>query len=398
MTSPSHDELPAGLSEEGYRWQAAMTEDAAEDTPVVRDVQMEGTTAHLIAGRQALQLLEDAERTAAPAPSRPVADASGVRSLARFDVVGRHDPQILFDGESVDRLGRAMDEALQEHVPVWLGRRSIDLHRALTESVSEAVLSWMGIHVTAAQLARVAEDLETLIEGHETPAATLRSLVEDAVRRARSDPFGHDALRVLTGADADAAARPDEQTAVSDVIDLTVLLSGCAWLGAFIPLALQERPDWLLKLAADGRPCDRVAFVRELRRHYPGLLFLDTHALTRFRWYRQHIDEGDRLLLHVAATNHDPRVWINPAEFAPERFLGDDNAASLLAQGSGADDRRFPCAGATARLLLSMTSYLADVPFEMLSPPRFAARRIPTYPTGGPQLAVGSVRDDRAAD
>lgn len=66
-----------------------------------------------------------------------------------------------------------------------------------------------------------------------------------------------------------------------------------------------------------------------------------------FKWRDHHFKRGERVLLDLYGTNHDPRLWDKPQEFNPERFRNWNNkdAFSLIPQGGGDFTSNHRCAG-----------------------------------------------------
>ena len=64
------------------------------------------------------------------------------------------------------------------------------------------------------------------------------------------------------------------------------------------------------------------AIVKEIMRLYPaGPLSLPHESLEDCTAAGYYIPSGTRLLTNLWKLHRDPRVWQNPSEFQPERFL-----------------------------------------------------------------------------
>ncbi|XVE78136.1 hypothetical protein DITRI_Ditri13aG0119700 [Diplodiscus trichospermus] len=94
-----------------------------------------------------------------------------------------------------------------------------------------------------------------------------------------------------------------------------------------------------------------LAVIKETFRLYPPIpLLLPHEALEDCRVSGYHIPKGTRLFVNVWKLHRDPRIWSNPEEFQPERFLTTHGKVDIVRQdfemvpfGSG----RRSCPGTT---------------------------------------------------
>lgn len=125
--------------------------------------------------------------------------------------------------------------------------------------------------------------------------------------------------------------------------------------------------------------------MHEVRRHAPFFPLITGGATAAMEWRGHRFEPGDRVLLDLFGTNHDPRLWTDPQRFRPERFL-DDGASPMqvVAQGAGTyeTDHRCPGEPATEALLDRLVRSLAEGGWERAGPPdaRIRYRRIPALP------------------
>ena len=405
MRRPARTDLRKALAQEGYTYAAHLADLApSPDRPVVRKVRVHGTTAWLVAGRDAAALLGDSGRIARCDDDLGLAlpgvlrDTKGrpdsARSWNRQDL---HD--VVFASESIDVLARAVDGDWATMVPVWMAEGEVELQSALAEVLLRAIFSWLGVRdvddvaARARDLVAVMNDLG--ITGRprdDTSAARERCLLwaRAAVRMARTSDEGHIPLRAVALAVDDDGHQLPERAAAAELLDLIRPAMTCAWLGSFVPLALADRPGWLRRCASDGDIGERGAFVDELRRHYPYTAMLAGRARTSFRWFRCRIHAGDLVLLQVVATHHDPHRFPDPWQLRPERFLAERTDEDAAVEGLRLDDEHLtPAERSVVVLLDRLVLHLADLAFELLTPARFSALRIPTTPDGGPRILVG---------
>jgi fatty-acid peroxygenase len=86
-------------------------------------------------------------------------------------------------------------------------------------------------------------------------------------------------------------------------------------------LALVQHPRCRLRLEG-GDERDLRCFLQEVRRHYPFFPAVAGRVKRDVEWHGALLRKGQRALLDLHGTNHDPRTWESPDEFLPERFLG----------------------------------------------------------------------------
>ena len=171
-----------------------------------------------------------------------------------------------------------------------------------------------------------------------------------------------------------------------------------AWLAAFGALALQRSPDWAARIAVepDGFPAGPVAraCAHETRRWAPFVPVLAAKADRDLDLPQGRLRRGERIVLNVHGTDHDPMTWPDPGTFAPGRFLPNDSPSrsdGFVPQGGGDVATGHRCPGESVAVeLLAMTlrrlSRLgATLPPQDLTVDR---RRMPTRPASGVRLAL----------
>jgi fatty-acid peroxygenase len=160
----------------------------------------------------------------------------------------------------------------------------------------------------------------------------------------------------------------------------------------FVAHALGAYPAWRERLAS-GDGSEDLAFVEEVRRHYP--FFPAVAAITReeFRWRGHRFPPGRRVLLDLYGTNHDSRYWPDPERFAPDRFLGEEpDRFAFVPQGGGdpAVHHRCPGEPIATRLMVvaldQMVRHMTHTPLAPSAPVDFG--RLPALPTGGYPIRI----------
>ena len=85
------------------------------------------------------------------------------------------------------------------------------------------------------------------------------------------------------------------------------------------------------------------------------------------------------MLLHVVATNHDPRTWDQPWGFRPERLVGvEPGPYEFVPQGGGPrEGHRCPGEPAVVEVLRYLVARFAE---DVEVSPTFDSTRMPTVP------------------
>ncbi|CAL5432766.1 unnamed protein product [Camellia sinensis] len=110
----------------------------------------------------------------------------------------------------------------------------------------------------------------------------------------------------------------------------------------YIKALLMHKPEVMKRVQEELSDIVGINYIVE-ESHLPKLLFLDTVMKETLRLHtalpllvprspnqscivgEYTIPEGTKLLLNVWAMHRESKVWDNPSEFRPEKFLGDHN-------------------------------------------------------------------------
>ena len=91
--------------------------------------------------------------------------------------------------------------------------------------------------------------------------------------------------------------------------------------------------------------------MQEVRRFYPFFPMVGGRVRAPFVWRGAQFKIGDRVLLDVHGTDHDPRSWESLDEFRPVRHVnGRDVSYALIPQGGGDPTQTHRCAGESATI------------------------------------------------
>lgn len=306
----------------------------------------------------------------------------------------------LMTPERVDALAQLATDRWRDRIPHWQDAGEIILFDEVGQILCGAVSDWVGVPVSQSQLADRTDDLHALIDA---PAAVGPRHWRGRVARRRAERgLARLVERVRTGAHTAPKDSPLETLASHRDIDGTLMDSRVAAVEllnllrptvavdrfvVFAALALHDHPEWRDRIR-DGEDRDAEMFLHEVRRFYPFFPVAGARARRHFEWRGLSVERGERVLLDLYGTNHDPSIWDHPDQFRPERFAsGEPGPYELIPQGGGDHRGGHRCPGewntiavmkAALHILTREMSY--QVPEQDL---RVSHRRMPTQPKSG---------------
>lgn len=174
------------------------------------------------------------------------------------------------------------------------------------------------------------------------------------------------------------------QIATVELLNIIRPIVAIATYITFGALALYDFPHCRRKMRMDDDKY-KYMFVQEVRRYYPFTPFVGARVKKNFIWKQYYLKKGTLVLLDIYGICHDPRLWSNPYDFIPERFLiPADNTFTFIPQGGGYFDSGHRCAGetVTVEVMKESLDFLANklsykVPKQNLD---YRLSRIPTLP------------------
>ncbi|MEY9211818.1 cytochrome P450 [Thermobifida halotolerans] len=302
----------------------------------------------------------------------------------------------------VDHVTAAWDEA----VAAWPERPRIVLFDEASRALTRGVCAWVGLPLNEADVAPLARDLVSMVDGFATVGprhwrarrARHRREVWLArlVKQVRSG-----AVTAAEGSAVDVVARHrdaegrslDPHTAAVELLNIIRPTVAVCWFVSFSAHALHLWPEQRERLREGGAEYAE-AFVHEVRRFYPFAPFVGGRAVDDLSWNGEPIPAGALVLLDLYGQNHDPDLWDDPYVFDPQRFLGRPPGRDELVPQGGGDPRanhRCPGEAVTVALLQALVSRLArldyGVPEQDLT---ISLRRVPARPRSG--VVVSDVR------
>lgn len=368
-------DLTAQLLTRGYDLSAHLAGGEPRDALAVR---LMGAPAVWLSGRQGAEAFYDTTRfqraDALPAVVSDVLFGSGpVHGLD--DEAHRHRKTLflsLTEPASVARLAEMVGDGWERGLARTLDRGApVEVFPAAVKVIGQAVQRWAGLDVGADHVAR-SEDLARIVDGfggvgpRRARARLARARADrwagDQVDRARHGeaPPGSILEQVATFHDVDGSVLPRHTAAVEllNVLRPTVAVS---WFVAFAAFALHQDTYWRDRVAVAGAP-EVVAFAHEVRRHYPFVPLLAARARQDTDVCGVALRAGDRAVLDVYGTNHDPRWWSHPDAFDPSRFRDTEPDEFAFVPQGGGDARtghRCPGEGIATGILTAVVPSLA---------------------------------------
>lgn len=304
----------------------------------------------------------------------------------------------LLMGDGIDTLAKLVGEGFDEAAGRWRGGPAVSLFDETARIIAEAVCDWSGVPLRERDRSTLAADLVAMVDGAATlgprhvraraarsrQERRLATIIED-VRRADPSPTALSAV----AHHIEGGYLLDARTAAVEVLNILRPATAIAWYAAFAAHALDRWPAHRDRLGDDGFA---RAFVDEVRRFYPFFPFIAGRATRDLRFQRVEIPRGALVVLDVYGQHHDPRVWPEPYEFRPERFLGRPvGPCELIPQGGGDPRTGHRCPGEmiTIAVLGELVRRLARLDYYL--PPQRAEidlSRVPARVHGGPMIVV----------
>lgn len=171
-----------------------------------------------------------------------------------------------------------------------------------------------------------------------------------------------------------------EQVAAVELLNVLRPTVAITYYVVLTALALHQFPHETKRLNSDEA---RHRFVQEVRRFYPFFPATVAQVRQTFEWQGYTFPQGSRVMLDLYGTNHDERLWQNPEQFWPDRFLyNDTDEFSLIPQGGGDYWQHHRCAGEWLTLALKVLTQEIqyEVPGQNLFLPH---NKMPTLPESG---------------
>ncbi len=276
---------------------------------------------------------------------------------------------------AIERLQYLFTAHWERDLPNWTGTTEVDLYRRMQRILMTAVCEWAGVPLPKRDVTRRTRQIVALFDGagavgprHWRSRLSRRHadrwiarIVERLRGGAAEVPRRSPLDAIASFRDVDGECLPPSVAAV-ELLNLVRPTVAVAVYVVFIAHALAMYPQCRepLRGATDGL---LNAFAQEVRRHYPFFPAVVARVKTHFTWGEYEFPAGARVLLDLYGTDHDPRVWKMPDEFAPQRFLAwSADPYTLIPQGGGDHHLQHRCPGEwiTVALMKTAIAMLVD--------------------------------------
>ncbi|HEU4459145.1 MAG TPA: cytochrome P450, partial [Methylibium sp.] len=327
-----------------------------------------------MSGARAAELFYDEARfcRAGAAPRALQATLFGCGGVQGLDDAAHRHRKALFlritAAERAERLLHGVRREWEAALHDWTQAGSLSLFDAVQPVLTRAVCDWAGVPVPEPQLRQRSDQLAALFDGAAgSPArhlgarwsrkraeAWLAGLIEAARSRRTRLPNGSAAQVIAEHREPNGELLPARIAAVEllNVLRPTVAVSVYI---AFVAHALQAHPQWKPVLAEDAESADALAFVQEVRRHYPFFPAVAARVREDFEWQGHAFVRGRRALFDLYGSNHDARLWNEPDRFAPQRWQQRRPTPwDLVPQGGADAARQHRCPGEDIALRLML--------------------------------------------
>lgn len=356
-------------------------------------------------GREASLLFYDEQKfkRSGAAPKRVMKTLFGQQGVQGLDGQAHRHRKAMFmalmNEQSLEALLRITEASWLSAINDWQQHnKPVILKDAVADILTQSVCQWAGVPLEPDEIRHRSQQFLLMIEAagqiglpHWQGRQARRSMEKwcrQLIQQTRhgSLPVSDNTalFQIAHHRELDDSVLPEQIAAVEllNVLRPTVAITYYVVLTA---LALHQFPHEAQRL---GDAESRHRFVQEVRRFYP--FFPATMAQVRqtFEWQGYRFEEGHRVMLDLYGTNHDERLWQNPEQFWPDRFLDyKPDTFSLIPQGGGDYWQNHRCAGEwfTVSIMALMTKLLTttidyDVPGQNLL---LAHNKMPAIPESG---------------
>lgn len=325
----------------------------------------------------------------------------GVQSLD--DELHRHRKQMfvqqLMRPEKIEALKSLAHQELADAAKTWSYTSRMTLFPELELILCRAVCRWTAVPLADIEAKQRACDLAAMIEsgGRMGPnhwegrfaRKRLEQWTARLIRAVRSGtqvaPEDGALYAIALHRDLDGELLPEGIAAVEllNILRPTVAIARFIIFGA---LALHEFPEYKHQIENDDEFLQM--FVQEVRRFYPFSPQLTARVRNDFQWRGYTFPKGRRVILDLYGTNHDARLWENPASFNPQRFRQYDGSLyGFIPQGGGDYQIHHRCPGEiiTIELMKVFMRFMTqevtyNVPKQDLT---ISLAKVPTLPASG---------------
>lgn len=316
----------------------------------------------------------------------------------------------LMSSERIASLAELSMEQWHRYAANWEHQNEVVLFDEVCEILCRAVCAWSGIPLLESKIRNRTNDFVAMIDAgaafgprhwrgrlaRNRAEHWIESLVED-VRTHRLVVDEACALYAIAWHRDMSGELLDKRIAAVELINVVRPTVAVAWYVMFAAMALHQHTECRERLLM-AEPDYLECFVQEVRRFYPFFPVVAARTRREFEWEGYRFPKGERVLLDLYGTNHDPRLWDGPDTFAPERFCQRNRSPfRFIPQGGGEylDGHRCPGEWITVELMKVAVVFLSkslqyNVPGQNL---RIHLSRIPALPSS--RFVIRNVRLNR---
>ncbi|WP_299932510.1 cytochrome P450 [uncultured Nocardioides sp.] len=317
----------------------------------------------------------------------------------------------IVERDRVEALVEVVTREWQRAVDGWIAVGQIKLYPRLQVLLTRAVCEWAGVplpeaevEVRARQLTALFDDAGRIGVGHLRSRAARKAAdrwaaeVIDQIRAGKLDPPPSSAAYVVAHyRERDGRPMAPRVAAVELLNVLRPTVATAVYI-TFVAHALDAHPAWKERLA-NGDGGEDLAFVEEVRRHYPFFPAVAAVVREPFEWRGHRFPPGRRVLLDLYGTNHESRYWRDPDRFDPGRFLGEEpDRFAFVPQGGGEPAVHHRCPGepiSTRLMTVALDRMVRHMTYTPLAvPTALDFGRLPALPAGGYPIRLATA--DRA--
>ena len=356
-------------------------------------------------GEEAAKVFYDTEKFTRKkaAPERIKKTLFGQNGVQGMDgEAHRHRKQMfmsLMSDEGISRLADLTEQQWRAYADKWEQMKEVVLFKEAQAVLCRAVCAWTGVPLPESAVEQRTNDLAAMIDssgavgprhwqGRRSRQRAEKWIAEiiEKVRNHQLEIPEDSAISVVAWhRDLDDKLL-DKQIAAVELINILRPTVAIARYITFSALALYEHPECRQELTNNDQYYEW--FVQEVRRFYPFFPFAAARVRQGFDWQGYHFPQGEKVLLDLYGTNHDPQIWENPETFSPERFRHwDGSRFKLIPQGGGDYYTNHRCPGEwiTIKLMKVTLNFLCQsleysVPKQNL---KISLSKIPTIPKSG---------------
>ncbi len=265
---------------------------------------------------------------------------------------------LLMPPESVAGLTGLVMKAWEAERPGWAQADRVVLFDASARVLTRAVAEWSGVDLVESEIDGLRDDLVAMVDGFGTAGPRhwrarrarsrrqkwLAGLVRDVRSGSAQAPEGS-ALDVISHHHDTDGKLLSERTAAVELLNVLRPTVAICWFVMFAAHALHFWPQHRARLAAMDTDF-ATAFQHEVRRYYPFAPFVGGRAAEDRSWQGRKVRRGTMVLPDLYGQNHDEKLWPQPYEFRPERFLEKPPGEwDLVPQGAGDPATGHRCPG-----------------------------------------------------